>query len=262
MGSSNTGRSIQCWNNNAQMRGSTTLRCYFQVSGSTPMVKSVTTLRPMATKKQAAQAPGGRQAAYSARNRAALIKVAQEVLAEVGPSATIEQLAAHAQVSPTTIYKYFANKEVLFTEAFSQLWEEWIKWSNETRNPGEPLETVLDAGRKLFRIKQHDPILAAVLHNVVGDPHFAMNAVQGEADRVFRTLAQMGAVKSEDLEERLIIWANIYTGICVSLYGTEEISSEEADVAFGIGLSIWGISEAKAKKIISRPLTFPLHAIK
>jgi AcrR family transcriptional regulator len=216
----------------------------------------------MATKKQAAQAPGGRQAAYSARNRAALIKVAQEVLAEVGPSATIEQLAAHAQVSPTTIYKYFANKEVLFTEAFSQLWEEWIKWSNETRNPGEPLETVLDAGRKLFRIKQHDPILAAVLHNVVGDPHFAMNAVQGEADRVFRTLAQMGAVKSEDLEERLIIWANIYTGICVSLYGTEEISSEEADVAFGIGLSIWGISEAKAKKIISRPLTFPLHAIK
>ena len=244
------------------MRGSTTLRCYFQVSGSTPMVKSVTTLRPMATKKQAAQAPGGRQAAYSARNRAALIKVAQEVLAEVGPSATIEQLAAHAQVSPTTIYKYFANKEVLFTEAFSQLWEEWIKWSNETRSPGEPLETVLDAGRKLFRIKQHDPILAAVLHNVVGDPHFAMNAVQGEADRVFRTLAQMGAVKSEDLEERLIIWANIYTGICVSLYGTEEISSEEADVAFGIGLSVWGISEAKAKKIISRPLTFPLHAIK
>ena len=66
----------------------------------------------MAAKKKAA-APVGRQAAYSARNRAALIKHAQEVLAEVGPSATIEQLASHAQVSPTTIYKYFANKEVL-----------------------------------------------------------------------------------------------------------------------------------------------------
>lgn len=244
------------------MRDSTTLRICFQVSGYIPIVWVGSTLRPMATKKQTAQAPGGRQAAYSARNRAALIKVAQEVLAEVGQSATIEQLAAHAQVSPTTIYKYFANKEVLFTEAFSQLWEEWIQWSNETRNPGEPLETVLDAGRKLFRIKQHDPILAAVLHNVVKDPHFAMNAVRGEADRVFRTLAKMGAVKSEDLDERLIIWANIYTGICVSLYGTEEISPEEADVAFGIGLSVWGITEAKAKKIISRPLSFPLHAIK
>lgn len=244
------------------MSDSTTLRNCFQVSGYIPMMWVGSTLRAMATKKQAAPEAGNRQAAYSARNRAALIKVAQEVLAEVGQSATIEQLSAHAQVSPTTIYKYFANKEVLFAEAFSQLWEEWIKWSNETRNPGEPLETVLDAGRKLFRIKQHDPILAAVLHNVVKDPQFAMDAVRGEADRVFRTLAKMGAVKSEDLEERLVIWAHIYTGICVSLYGTEEISPDEADVAFGIGLSVWGISEAKAKKIISRPLSFPLHAIK
>ena len=67
----------------------------------------------MAGKKKAV-APGGRQAAYSARNRAALIKAGQEVLAEIGPQATIEQLADHAQVSPTTIYKYFENKENFF----------------------------------------------------------------------------------------------------------------------------------------------------
>jgi AcrR family transcriptional regulator len=216
----------------------------------------------MATKKKAASLSGNRQAAYSARNRAALIKHAQEVLAEVGPSATIEQLAAHAQVSPTTIYKYFANKEVLFAEALNQLWEEWLNWSGQTRTPGEPLENVLDAGRKLFRIKQHDPILAQVLHNVVKDPQFAMQALQGEGDKVFTTLAKMGAIKSDDLQERLILWKNIFTGICISLYGNEEISPEEADVALGIGLSVWGISEAKAKKIISRPLVFPLHAIK
>jgi AcrR family transcriptional regulator len=215
----------------------------------------------MATKKQAASVTGNRQAAYSARNRAALITHAQEVLAEVGPSATIEQLAAHAQVSPTTIYKYFNNKEVLFAEALNQLWEEWLKWSGQTRTPGEPLENVLDAGRKLFRIKQHDPILAQVLHNVVKDPQFAMRALQVEGDKVFTTLAKMGAIKSEDFEERLILWKNIFTGICISLYGNEEISPEEADVALGIGLSVWGISEAKAKKIISRPLLFPLHAI-
>jgi AcrR family transcriptional regulator len=215
----------------------------------------------MASKKQAASLTGNRQAAYSARNRAALITRAQEVLAEVGPSATIEQLAAHAQVSPTTIYKYFANKEVLFAEAFSQLWEEWIQWSNETRSPGEPLEMVLDTGRKLFRIKQHDPLLAAVLHNVLKDPQLAMGAVQGEGEKAFAALAKMGAVKSEDFENRYILWQYIFQGISISLYVTEEISPEEADVAFGIGLSVWGISEAKAKKIISRPLVFPLHAI-
>jgi len=215
----------------------------------------------MATKKKAALLTGNRQAAYSARNRAALIKHAQEVLAEVGPSATIEQLAAHAQVSPTTIYKYFANKEVLFSEAFSQLWEEWVSWSGQTKTAGEPLENVLDAGRKLFRIKQHDLILAQVLHNVVKDPQFAMNAVQGEGAKAFRALAKLGAVKNEDFDSRLMLWLHMYTGICISLYGNENISPEEADVAFGIGLSVWGISEAKAKKIISRPLVFPLHAI-
>ena len=67
----------------------------------------------MAAKVQVDQASGGRQAAYSARNRAALIKVAQEVLAEIGPSATIEQLAMHAQVSPTTIYKYFNFSKII-----------------------------------------------------------------------------------------------------------------------------------------------------
>ena len=57
----------------------------------------------MAVKKEAETAIGGRQAAYSARNRARLIKDAQEVLAEIGPSATIEQIASHAEVSPTTL---------------------------------------------------------------------------------------------------------------------------------------------------------------
>ena len=215
----------------------------------------------MAAKVQVEQASGGRQAAYSARNRAALIKVAQEVLAEIGPSATIEQLAMHAQVSPTTIYKYFNNKDLLFAEAFSQLWEEWINWSNETKSPGEPLEMVVDTGRKFFRVHLHDPILARVLHNVLKDPQFAINAVQGESVKVFKNLAKMGAVKSEEFEERMILWNYIYAGICISLYQTERISPEEADVAFGIGLSVWGISEAKAKKITSRPLVFPLQKI-
>jgi len=215
----------------------------------------------MAAKVQVDQVSGGRQAAYSARNRAALIKVAQAVLAEIGPSATIEQLANHGQVSPTTIYKYFNNKEVLFTEAFSQLWEEWINWSNETKTPGEPLEMVVDTGRKLFRVRLHDPILAHVMHNVLKDPQFAINAVQGESGKVFKNLAKMGAVKSEDFEERMILWNYIYAGICISLYQAESISPEEADVAFGIGLSVWGISEAKANKIISRPLVFPTQKI-
>jgi hypothetical protein len=42
-----------------------------------------------------------------------------------------------------------------------------------------------------------------------------------------------------------------------SVFVYEELTPEEANIAFGIGLSVWGISDAKAKKLISRPLAFP-----
>jgi AcrR family transcriptional regulator len=108
----------------------------------------------MAAKKQSAQGGGNRQAAYSARNKARLIKDAQIVLAEIGPSATIEQIADHAEVSPTTIYKYFENKDHLFVEALSEAWLDFILWANQNMTSGNMLEITLDAGRKLFWAKK------------------------------------------------------------------------------------------------------------
>lgn len=210
----------------------------------------------MAKKKQAAQTTGGRQAAYTARNRASLLKAGQEVLAKIGPQATLEQLSEHAQVSPTTIYKYFGNKEVLFSEAFSQAWENWIEWSNQVNTSRDRLERTLDTGRKLFWVKRHNPFFAQILHNALKNPAFAIMSVRAEGERVFKELATSGVISNEDFKERIILWSNIFIGLLVSIYVTEEISPAEAEIAFGIGLSIWGISEAKAKKLTSRPLEF------
>ena len=210
----------------------------------------------MAVRKQAAKVPGGRQAAYTARNRAALIKAGQRVLAEIGPQATIEQLVENAEVSPTTIYKYFENKEVLFAEAFNQSWETWIEWSNQVSTPGERLERVLDTGRKLFWVKEHDPLFAKILHNTLKDQALATRAVLGEGLRVFKELAKAGDLNNEDFDKRILLWANIYAGILIGVYVTETLTPKEAETAFGIGLSVWGISEPKANKLIARPLAF------
>lgn len=209
----------------------------------------------MAAKKKVELAPGGRQAAYSARNRTALIKVAQEVLAEIGPTATIEQLSAHAQVSPTTIYKYFENKEVLFQEAIAELWVGWLMWANELKAPGDRLERTLDSGRKIFWARKTHPYFADILHNALAeDPYILVKMDQGDAKRVFGELAASGVIKNDNFEERNVLWTNIYTGLLTAVFVTEELTPAQAEVAFGIGLSVWGISEAKAKKIISRPL--------
>jgi len=208
----------------------------------------------MAGKKQET---GNRQAAYSARNRARLIKDAQIVLAEIGPTATIEQIAAHAEVSPTTIYKYFENKDLLFVEALSQAWVGFLIWANEQKAPGDRLERTLDSGRKLFWAKQTHPLFANMLHNCLNEmSEFLIQSDRGEGKRVFSELAASGDLKQEDFEQRWILWINLYNAILKSVFVTEELTPSEAEVALGIGLSVWGISEAKAKKLISRPLIY------
>jgi AcrR family transcriptional regulator len=209
----------------------------------------------MTVKKHTGVDSNSRQAAYSARNRARLIKDAQIVLAEIGPTATIEQIAAHAEVSPTTIYKYFENKDQLFLEAISEAWESFILWANSTMTSGDMLEMSLDIGRKQFWAGKSHPLWANMLHNCLRQmPDFLEQSDKGAGKKVFKALAANGDVKQEDFEKRWVIWVNLYTGILRSVFVTEELSPTEAEVAFGIGLSVWGISETKATNLISRPL--------
>lgn len=209
----------------------------------------------MAVKKQAETAIGGRQAAYSARNRARLIKDAQEVLAEIGPSATIEQIASHAEVSPTTVYKYFENKDQLFIEALGEAWVGFLIWSSQIKTPGDRFERTLDIGRRVFWAKQTHPLFAQMLHNCLNDmSEIVILSDRGEGKNAFRAFAASGEFKEDNFEERYVLWTSLYVGLLKSVFVTEELSPEEANVAFGIGLSVWGVSEARAKKIVSRPL--------
>jgi hypothetical protein len=75
-------------------------------------------------------------------------------------------------------------------------------------------------------------------------------------EKIFSELAKSGEVKRENFEERFLLWTHVYTGLLFSVFVTEELSLSETQVAFGIGLSVLGISETKAKKLMSRRLDF------
>lgn len=210
----------------------------------------------MPAKKKVTSEPSGRQAAYRARNRLGLLKAGQQVLAEIGPSATIEQLAGYAQVSPTTIYKYFPNKDVLFAEALDQMWREWVVWSYNGAAPASSLEAVIDSARKLFYAKQTHPFFGQVLSRVLTNPSFMIAAVKGGGVVTFQALAKQGLIESEDFDKRIIIWSYILLGLITSVHLTGELSPQEAEKSFAIGLSVWGLSEAKINKLMARPLVF------
>jgi len=210
----------------------------------------------MPAKKQAAKKPSNRQAAYIARNRSELIKMGQEVLAEIGPAATIEQLSEYAQVSPTTIYKYFKNKELLFSEALSQMWLDWVVWSYNGVHPGQDLEAVITTARKLFWVKQTHPLFAKVLHNTLANPAFIIEAVKEGGAAVFKDLANRNLLENDEFEKRIMLWGYALAGILTAVHVSEELSPSEAEVALAIALSIWGVNEVKAKKLMSKKLVF------
>ena len=180
----------------------------------------------------------------------------QEVLAEIGPAATIEELSEYAQVSPTTIYKYFKNKELLFSEALSQMWLDWVVWSYNGVRPGQDLEAVITTARKLFWVKQTHPLFAKVLHNTLANPAFIIEAVKEGGAAVFKDLANRNLLENDQFEKRMILWGYALAGILTAVHVSEELSPSEAEVALAIALSIWGVNEVKAKKLMSKKLVF------
>jgi len=211
----------------------------------------------MASKKQAQVATENRQSAYIARNRIALIKATHAVLAEAGLEATAEQLATNAQVSPTTIYKYFESKEALLSEALADAWQEFMIWAHGDEIPGSSFQGMINVFRKLIRAKQTHPQFARILKNTLTDSSFVINAVRPLAMATLQKAASKEEIAVDQFEERVYLWGYTLAGIIAGVFVTEELSPEKADESLAISLEVLDFSKAKAKKLVSQPLVYP-----
>ena len=211
----------------------------------------------MAAKKQMVDASKHGQTAYTTRNRTSLIKAAQEVLAEVGITATIDQLASRAHVSPQTIYNYFESKENLLAEALEDVWREWVIWAYNGVTPGSSLQAMLDVCRKLFRVKETHPQFARILKNTLVNPTFVINVVNSMALSDFLDATAKDGFANDQFEERVYLWSYSLAGILSAIYVTEVLSPETADKSLELSLQTLDISKAKAKKLVSHPLEYP-----
>lgn len=204
--------------------------------------------------KSSLEKPSDSLSPAAARNRLALIKSAQEVLAEIGPDATVEQFVAYAKVSPTTIYNHFYNKEALFKEALAQAWREWIDWAHGGVPADESLEVAIDVCRRLFRVAKTHPEFSRLISKALVNPAFIIDAVQEDALPAAKRFARLGQINKAEFDKRIRLFSYCVTGILSSVHTTNELSPSEADASLVIALGILGVSTAKAKSIISRPL--------
>jgi AcrR family transcriptional regulator len=113
----------------------------------------------------------GRKSAYVARNRTAIVKAAQEVLASDGSDATVESVAVLSEMSVSTIYKHFPKREDLFHTALLSGINEWESWAiGLVGDITDPIERLLFPMRLQVKLPETHPTFAKMVAADVAFP--------------------------------------------------------------------------------------------
>ena len=207
------------------------------------------------TRKKPMPPNAGRKSAYVARNRAALLRASQRLLAEVGPGASIDQFAEAAEVSVSTIYKHFNNKEALIEAAYIDAFHQWELWADELLTDiDDPLEDLVMPMRFFLRLKKTHPLYAAMSARNLGEmPKYFHGTEEGLVEHIAELMkAKIIEIESPAIRIRSIS-ACLLAGLADQLLNPAA-TEKDADATVEVILSILGISAAKAKKLAHGPM--------
>jgi AcrR family transcriptional regulator len=204
----------------------------------------------VATRKKEVPANQGRKSAYVARNHASLLRASQRVLAEIGPEASIDQFAEAAEVSVSTIYKHFENKDALIEASYIDAFHEWEVWTDSIlERTDDPLTELITPMRLFLRVKRTHPLYAAMsARNLANLPKYFHGTEEGLIEHIGELLkAKIIEIESPAIRIRSIS-ACLLAGLADQLLNPAATESD-ADATIEVILSILGISAAKAKKL-------------
>jgi AcrR family transcriptional regulator len=204
----------------------------------------------MPTRKNVLPANTGRKSAFVARNRAALIKSTQGVLASIGPLATIDEVSEAAGLSVSTIYKHFETKEALFQVSIATAMIEWQGWVDQYLvELSDPLEELLLPARLFMRIKETHPLYAQMSARNLNEIARYLPEMTGGFSKHVKDLVKAKVINVDNLEIRI----ESFTGVLFATVSNQLLNPKakpiDADIALEVGLSLLGISPAKAKKL-------------
>ena len=207
------------------------------------------------TRKKPTPPNVGRKSAYVARNRAALLRASQRVLAEIGPEASIDQFAEAAEVSVSTIYKHFENKDALIEAANLGAFHDWEEWADAfVKETEDPLEELILPMRLFLRLKKTHPLYAAMsARNLADLPKYFHGTEEGLVEHIGELMKKkIIEIESPAIRIRSIS-ACLLAGLADQLLNPAAKESD-ADATVEVILSILGISPAKAKKLANGPM--------
>ena len=197
----------------------------------------------------------GRKAAYFARNRAAIIRAGQQVLATQGPSATVEEIAAQAGMSVSTLYKHFETKELLFATAVVSAMAEWETWVDEvTADVSDPLEQLVVPMRLFVRGGVTHPIFGGMVANSPAEVMAALPLSTGKLVEHISQLVAADVLKVDHVKQRI---GNLVAVLMHTLQVAvldPNVTPADSDSALEVALPMIGITPAKAHRLVNLPL--------
>ena len=210
------------------------------------------------TKKTAKQEAGpekGRKAAYFARNRAALILATQNLLGDKGWNATIEEVAANAGVSVSTIYQHFDTKDQLFRSCFIEAWTAFETWALESSASIEdPLERLVSPMRLMFRGATIYPTLAKMLVRNQAEVSLLVPLFTQNLRNAMRALVKAKVLDVDHADVRITNLEAVLMRTFVLQLENPKSNPNDSDFALSLALPMIGIPAAKAKAITTGPL--------
>ena len=200
--------------------------------------------------KKAVAPDKGRKAAYVMRNREALLRSTQEVLALKGHAVTIEDIADHAQVAVSTIYMHFSDKEALISA--TMLWG-FAEWMTEVQSLADhlddPLEKLVLPMRLFVRVKSTDPSHARNIVNFLDITTQFLPVLESELSQHIQELTKAKLLSCDDPDVAARNLQAVLLSAVISQVTNHKAKVEDADASIRVALKMVGISEVKARKL-------------
>jgi AcrR family transcriptional regulator len=210
----------------------------------------------MSRTKKAVAPETGRKAAYVMRNRVALLRSTQEVLSAKGQAATIEDIAEHAQVAVSTIYKHFRDKDALIEATLLFGFKEWEEWAESfVKDSTDPLERLVFPMRLFVRTHQTHPHHAQSIVNYFDVIAKILPVAQEKMVAGISTLAKAKIISCDDPMAAAQNMFAVMSFSVVNQVNNPKETDLDRDETIRIALGMLGISEAKARKLTGSKIT-------
>ena len=197
----------------------------------------------------------GRKAKAMARNRARHVRSAQELIILVGPQATIDEFAEHAEVAVATLYKHFGSKEGMVLAAVEDALQRWEQWMMQVVAPiSDPLEQLVASLRVILRTRDTRPMEGAIMARASQANMAPLDHLGAGFQQAVALLVQQGLLPADHIEARARALLAVVADEGIRQMSTPTATPEEADTVLEWALPMLGISPAKAKRLAHAPL--------